>query len=214
MAHRANLPSGYRFNPTDRQIIGCYLIPMALHGEDSLTQKGDVVEGVDVFATRPDAIPFDPRHVLGRSVVRAYFFGDHPTDSRGREVPGGGAWLPCGGGGGEKAYSGGDGDETVAYRLKYEFRTAEEEETGGRRRGPRWRMKEFRLNKGAAAFRRAHARPNPKANLDCVVRVVYTKVDEDELEEEDDDYEPMDYEFEFEDFDDDQIVAEAAAEAH
>ncbi|KAF2934489.1 hypothetical protein DAI22_04g167700 [Oryza sativa Japonica Group] len=36
-------------------------------------------------------------------------------------------------------------------------------------------MKEYRLNKSAAEFRRAYAQPNPKANMDCVVREIYTK---------------------------------------
>uniref|UniRef100_A0A0D3FX10 NAC domain-containing protein n=1 Tax=Oryza barthii TaxID=65489 RepID=A0A0D3FX10_9ORYZ len=97
MAAVLNLPWGYRFRPSDRQIIANYLGPMAIHGADSLPQRGDVVEGVDVFATRPAAIPFEPRR------------------------------------------------------------------------------HEYRLNKSAAAFRRAYAQPNPKANMDCVVREIYTK---------------------------------------
>uniref|UniRef100_A0A0E0BWP2 NAC domain-containing protein n=1 Tax=Oryza meridionalis TaxID=40149 RepID=A0A0E0BWP2_9ORYZ len=232
-----NLPWGYRFRPSDRQIIANYLGPMALHGADSLPQRGDVVEGVDVFATRPAAIPFEPRrHVFGRDEVRAYFFGDQPTDSRGREVPGG-AWLPCGGGGGDKAYSGGaDGGEAVAYRRKYEFRAADEEadragEEAATPARPRWRMKEYRLNKSAAAFRRAYAQPNPKANMDCVVREIYTKAvppptppsgrsGDEEMQEgsdysvmDEDDDELVDYllqDFEDGNFDEDQDQSAAA----
>uniref|UniRef100_A0A0E0KRU9 NAC domain-containing protein n=1 Tax=Oryza punctata TaxID=4537 RepID=A0A0E0KRU9_ORYPU len=219
MAAVLNLPLGFRFRPSDRQIIANHLGPMALHGADSLPQKGDVVEGVDVFATRPDAIPFERRHVWGRNEVRAHYFGDQPTDSRGREVPGG-AWLPCGGGGGggDKAYCGADGEEAVAYRRKYEFRAAAEEaDRAGEVARPRWRMKEYRLNKSAAAFRRAYAQPNPKANMDCVVREIYTKAavppptppsgrSGDEEMQEGSDYSVMDEDFEDEDDDDDELV--------
>ncbi|XP_040379629.1 uncharacterized protein LOC121054294 [Oryza brachyantha] len=187
---------------------------MAIHGQNCALHRQDMVQGVDVFAATPDALPFDQRlHVRGNGDVRAHFFGDRPTDIRGREVPGG-AWLPCGVGGEEKAYSGADGEETVAYRRKYEFRYHRDEAGGGETVVPeheqprwRWRMKEYRLNKDAAAFHRARAQPNPKANLDCVVRVIYTKEDDDVFEGEED--LPMDVdEFDSEDeYADDSMAA-------
>ena len=73
----------------------------------------------------------------------------------------------------EKAYYGGEGGrEAVAFRRRFAYRYTWK---GGAVCSPtRWLMKEYRLNRDAAAFRRAH--PDPEASdVVFVVHKVYRK---------------------------------------
>jgi hypothetical protein len=165
-----NLPSGYVFRPKGRELIEHYLVPKALGG---YVVPGMVAEGVDVFATTPDALPFSRNHRRDHGEVWCYFFGARPAPAAPRAtVPApGGRWFPYGV---EKAYGVG---EAVAFRRRFRYSAIWQGGGGGSGTGvwvsSPWLMTEFRLNKGAAAFR--GARLGPEANLDCVVRKVFTK---------------------------------------
>jgi hypothetical protein len=160
------------FRPKGRELVEHYLVPKALGG---YVVPGLVAEGVDVFATTPDDLLL--RHYSyscrDHGKVWCYFFGDHPA-AEGAPVPAlGGRWFPYGG---EKAYSSGANGvgEAIAFRRRFGY-----EMLGGGGDSSvvwaptAWLMTEFRLNKGAAAFH--GAQPGSKANMDCVVRKVFTK---------------------------------------
>ncbi|KAM0886768.1 hypothetical protein ACQ4PT_029503 [Festuca glaucescens] len=166
-----NLPSGYVFRPKVRELIEHYLVPKALGG---YVIPGMVAEGVDVFSATPDALPFSRNHRRDHGEVWCYFFGAHPAAQRVTVPAPGGRWFPYGI---EKAYSGANGvGEAVAFRRRFRYHVMWQ---GGGSDGSGvwlstpWLMTEFRLNKGATAFR--CAQPGPKANMDCVVRKVFTK---------------------------------------
>ena len=116
-------------------------------------------EGVDVFSLRPRALPFWPNHRRAHGEVWGFFFAARPA--AGKKCPGpGGCWVRYGP---EKAYYGqdGDGGEAVAFRRRFAYRFTWK---GGAVWAPtRWRMKEYRLNTDAAAFRAAHPDPDPEA---------------------------------------------------
>ncbi|KAF7016930.1 hypothetical protein CFC21_030449 [Triticum aestivum] len=163
-----NLPPGYVFRPKARELIQHYLAPKALGGYFT---PGLVAEGVDVFSAAPDALPFSCGHRRESGEVWGYFFAAHPAGER---VPApGGCWIPYGP---EKAYRGGGAGEAVAFRRRLAYyvawRGGHDGGDGVWARTP-WLMAEYRLNKGGAAFR--WARPGPEANMDCVVRKVFTK---------------------------------------
>jgi hypothetical protein len=109
-----------------------------------------------------------------------YFFGAQPVGERGLALAPGGCWFTYGY---EKAYhGGGQGEETVAFRRRLQYVVPLLQQGGSDGDGmlswpawasTAWLITEFRLNKGAAAF--ACARPGPGANMDCVVRKVFTK---------------------------------------
>jgi hypothetical protein len=169
-----NLPPGCIFRPKGRELVRHYLFPKAL-GRHVI--PGFVAEGVDVFSAVPDALPFDSRHRRGNGEVWGYFYGAWPV---GEEAPvGGGCWFPYGC---EKVYRGAwNGGEVLAFRrrLQYFFVLYQQDAHDGAGLWPYWAstpwlMTEFRLNKGAAAFRCAGPGPGP-ANMDYVVRKVFTK---------------------------------------
>uniref|UniRef100_A0ACD5US65 Uncharacterized protein n=1 Tax=Avena sativa TaxID=4498 RepID=A0ACD5US65_AVESA len=168
-----SLQPGQVFKPSGHQIIAQYLAPRALRG-DTTTVPGLVADNVDVFsATNPAALPFHPSSRRDNGEVWGYFYGDYPTDDV-RPVPGG-CWVRYGA---EKGYVHGHGGamEAVAFRRRFAFHVTWRADDGGVVvvRTP-WLMKEYRLNKGAAAFRAAAARVGRKANMDCVVRKIFAK---------------------------------------
>ncbi|KAK3142303.1 hypothetical protein QOZ80_4BG0344840 [Eleusine coracana subsp. coracana] len=163
-------PAGAAFHPKSHCLIDHYLVPRVLHGhvpDDSIT------EGVDVYATRPEALPFQSQNigkVFRNQVLWGYFFAMRPEaeaeaaggSSRNfRNVAGGGRWCWCCH---EKAYTD-DSGETYAFRTRFAFYDYED----GVKLKP-WRMKEYRLNEGAARFRGVAFHPGA-ANL--VVWKVY-----------------------------------------
>ncbi|KAI5014671.1 NAC domain-containing protein 59-like [Hordeum vulgare subsp. vulgare] len=161
-----DLPPGYVFRPKARELIQHYLAPKALGG---YVAPGLVAEGVDVFSAAPDALPFSRSHRRENGEVWGYFFAARPAGER-TPAPGG-CWLSYGP---EKAYRGGSGGgEAVAFRRKLAYYVASRDGGGGVWARTPWLMAEYRLNKGVAAFR--CARPGPEANMDCVVRKVFTK---------------------------------------
>ncbi|KQJ83137.1 hypothetical protein BRADI_5g13300v3 [Brachypodium distachyon] len=168
-----NLRPGYVFRPKALELVEHFLVPKAL-GRDVL--PGFVAEGVDVFSASPDALlPFSSNHRKGHGEVWGYFFAPQPAGEGAVAAPGG-CWLPYGP---VKAYRGGDG-EAVAFRQRFAYhmvRLTMREVCGGGRGAwaqTLWLMTEYRLNKGAAAFRNAQPGDH-KVNMDCVVRKVFTK---------------------------------------
>jgi hypothetical protein len=158
------------FKPSGHQIIAQYLAPRALHG-DTTTAPDLVADDVDVFsAADPETLPF---HRRGDGEVWGYFFGDYPVGDA-RPVPGG-CWMRYGP---EKKYVHGHGasKEAVAFRRRFVFLVTVERDDGRVVMAPTpWLMKEYRLNKGAAAFRAFAERPGPRANMDCVVRKIFAQ---------------------------------------
>ncbi|TVU15602.1 hypothetical protein EJB05_39132, partial [Eragrostis curvula] len=179
----AMIPAGCVFRPKPRELIDCYLIPQALHGRvpDNLIQDG-VAHGVDVHAARPEALPFPScnRDRDGDHPVWGYFFTTRPEDAAGsgkyvREVAAGGRWCWCGGH--DKGYAGYGAGEVYAFRTRFAYYEDDGKMT-------QWRMKEYRLNEGAACFRGVAFRPGA-ANL--VVWKVYYELRIDEVKR------PMEY---------------------
>ncbi|XP_020158484.1 uncharacterized protein [Aegilops tauschii subsp. strangulata] len=165
----ANLAAaGYMFQPTGRELVGHYLIPRA--GLGGFFLPGVIEEGVDVLSLRPRALSFPENHKRDYSEVWGFFFtaklaGETcPTPGAGR------CWVQYGQ---EKAYYGGEGGrEEVAFRHRFAYRYTWRD--GEVMSQTRWRMKEYRLNRNAAAFRRAHPSAVP-ADVVFVVHKVYRK---------------------------------------
>uniref|UniRef100_M8CCK6 Uncharacterized protein n=1 Tax=Aegilops tauschii TaxID=37682 RepID=M8CCK6_AEGTA len=198
----ANLAeAGYVFEPTGHELVGHYLMPRA--GLGGFFLPGVIEEGVDVLSLRPRALSFPENHKRDYSEVWGFFFtaklaGETcPTPGAGR------CWVQYGqekayygGEGGreevafrhrfayrytwrdgeygqEKAYYGGEGGrEEVAFRHRFAYRYTWRD--GEVMSQTRWRMKEYRLNRNAAAFRRAHPSAVP-ADVVFVVHKVYRK---------------------------------------
>jgi hypothetical protein len=152
----AGLPYGFVFSPTSRCLVDDYLVPRALRGRvPSNVLMDAVAEGVDVYSTPPEALPFPScnRASRGRSCVDdavwGYFFTARPAAAvsgaprwNARDVAGGGWWYCYGS---DKWYAGADG-EAYAVRSRFAYYDG-----GGQL--TQWRMKEYRLNEGAACFR-------------------------------------------------------------
>ena len=164
----------YVFRPSGRQLLDAYLVPRA--GLGGRVYPGYIEEGVDVFSLRPRALPFWPNHRRAHGEVWGFFFAARPA--AGKKCPGpGGCWVRYGP---EKAYYGqdGDGGEAVAFRRRFAFHVTCWGDDGKVVVLPTpWLMKEYRLNKCAAALRAAakRAQAHPRANMDCVVRKVFVK---------------------------------------
>jgi hypothetical protein len=170
----ANLPRGFIFHPNCRSLIESYFIPRALHGRvpDNVLQDG-VAEGVDVYTTRPEALPFPSRNHgerYSKHGVWGYFFTTRPavaaaggSSENVRNVAAGGRWCWCGF---EKEYAD-DNGEVHAFRTRFAFYEDDGKLTP-------WRMKEYRLNEGAARFRGV---PFHRGAANLVVWKVYYKVE-------------------------------------
>lgn len=165
-APRPDVIAGYVFNPTGRELVDHYLAPRAGLGGDIV--PAHIEEGVDVFSLRPRALPFWPTHRRQHGEVWGFFFAAQPAGEETCSAPGG-CWVRYGP---EKAYHGEGGGEAVAFRRRFAYRFTWK---GGQVWSPtRWLMKEYRLNRDAAAFRRAH--PDPEAaGVVFVVHKVYRK---------------------------------------
>ncbi|KAF8703442.1 hypothetical protein HU200_032247 [Digitaria exilis] len=165
----SGLPAGYVFRPKARCLLDSYLIPKALHGRvpAEVLQDG-VAEGVDLYAVRPEALPFPARHRDSHNQVWAYFFATPATTSM------------SGSYGGVKEYAGDDGS-VYASRRRFVFCDAGE----GGVTATDWRMKEFRLNEAAPAFRGAAFHPGGTGLVVCRVdnEVIHSD-EEPELEPE------------------------------
>ncbi|XP_037480614.1 NAC transcription factor NAM-B2-like [Triticum dicoccoides] len=163
-----NLTAGYVFQPTGRELIDHYLVPRAGLGGDIF--PGFIEEGVDVLSLPPRELPFRENHIRDYGEVWGFFFA---AKSAGETCPtpgAGGCWVQYGT---EKPYYGSEGGrEAVAFRRRFAYRYMWK---GGAVWSPaRWLMKEYRLNRDATAFRRAH--PDPEArDVVFVVHKVYRK---------------------------------------
>ncbi|KAI5014668.1 hypothetical protein ZWY2020_056058 [Hordeum vulgare] len=162
-----NLGAGYVFQPTGRELVDHYLIPRAGLGGDIF--PGLIVEGVDVLSLRPRELPFSPDHKRDYGEVWGFFFAAKIAGETCPTPGAGGCWVRYGP---EKAYYGEGGREVVAFRRRFAYHFTW---NGGEVGSPtRWRMKEYRLNRDAAAFRSAH--PGPEApGVVFVVHKVYRK---------------------------------------
>ncbi|XP_062185992.1 NAC transcription factor NAM-B1-like [Phragmites australis] len=181
------LPAGFVFKPKARCLLDHYLVPKALHGRvpDDVIQDA-IADGIDVYAVRPEALPFPPRNCGtydGHFEAWGYFFGTRPAaaaagggDGDVRDVSAGGCWCRYGR---EKEYADDDG-EVYGFQTRHAFYEARD----GGERTP-WRVKEFRLNEGAACFRGVTFHPSAK---DLVVWKVYNVVELPEEEPAEDYY--------------------------
>ncbi|XP_020158493.1 uncharacterized protein [Aegilops tauschii subsp. strangulata] len=165
----ANLAAaGCVFQPTGCELIGHYLIPRA--GLGGVFFPGIIEEGVDVLSLCPRALSFPENHRRDYDEVWGFFFAAKPAGETCPTPDAGGCWEQYGQ---EKAYYGGEGGrEAVAFRRRFAYRyTCRDGEVISL---TRWRMKEYRLNRNAAAFRRAHPGPVPP-DVVFVVHKVYKK---------------------------------------
>ncbi|KAL6650895.1 hypothetical protein ACP70R_009820 [Stipagrostis hirtigluma subsp. patula] len=186
-APASQMAPGIVFKPNGACLVKHYLVPRALHGR---VPESDIQDGVDVFAARPEALPFPScsrRQHCDCEEVWGYFFMRRPAAA----VAGAAAGTGAGGsddredvraasavgcwrryGGGEKEYVGDDGG-VIALRGRLAFYEAATEDGGGGKL-TQWRAKEFRLNEAAAAFRGATFHPGAE---DLVIWKVYNEVD-------------------------------------
>ncbi|KAM3387603.1 hypothetical protein ACQJBY_010445 [Aegilops geniculata] len=190
--HMSELYGGMRFDPNGRCLVRTYLTPKAIRGRLPNVEIKDVIpDDVDVYGTRPEALPFHRCNRGASGKVWGHFFTARPATAASggpgsyvRVVPGG-LWVRYDE---EKAYADAGGD-VLGYRCRFAFHGADGKLTA-------WRMKEFRLNEGAAAYRGVAFHPVAK-NL--VAWKVYNDVEEplsddegdDEDEDEDDEAEEM-----------------------
>ncbi|SPT18746.1 unnamed protein product [Triticum aestivum] len=163
-----NLTAGYVFQPTGRELIHHYLVPRA--GLGGVIFPGFIEEGVDVLSLPPRELPFRENHIRDYGEVWGFFFAAKPAGETCPTPDAGGCWEQYGQ---EKAYYGGEGGrEAVAFRRRFAYRyTWRDGEVISQMR---WRMKVYRLNRNAAAFRRAHPGPVPP-DVVFVVHKVYRK---------------------------------------
>jgi hypothetical protein len=166
----SELPAGYVFHPKACSLLKSYLIARARGGAIKDPYGDTVADGVDVYAVRPEALPFPRRNRGLHGHVWAYFFatrpagagggigaaegGDEDEDDDVRDVAAGGCWRRYGGG--DKEYIGHDG-EVYAFRRRFAFH-----EAGARSKKTVWRMKEFRLKETAPRFRGVVFHPDAK----------------------------------------------------
>ncbi|XP_044970220.1 uncharacterized protein LOC123430416 [Hordeum vulgare subsp. vulgare] len=162
-----NLIAGCVFQPTGRELVNHYLVPRAGLGGDIV--PGFIEEGVDVLSLPPRKLPFRENHKREYGEVWGFFFAAQPARQTCPPPGAGGYWVQYGP---EKAYYGQTGGEAVAFRRRFAYRFTWK---GGEVRSPtRWLMKEYRINRGSAAFRHAH--PDPVApDVVFVVSKVYRK---------------------------------------
>ena len=156
------LPAGFVFQPKARSLLEDHLIARARDGAIKDPYEDTIADGVDVYAVRPEALPFPRRNRGLHGHVWAYFFATQPAGAEGsgaeddddvREVAAGGCWRQYGG---DKEYRGRDG-EVYAFRRRFAFHQA-----GPRRKKTVWRMKEFRLKETAPRFRGVVFHPDAK----------------------------------------------------
>ncbi|KAF7002143.1 hypothetical protein CFC21_017662 [Triticum aestivum] len=168
----ANLAAGgYVFQPTGCELVGYYLMPRAELGGFFL--PGVIAEDVDVLSLRPRVLSFPKNHRRDYGEVWGFFFAAKPAGETCPTPGAGGCWEQYGQ---EKAYYDGEGSrEAVALLLtrcrfayRYSWRDGEVISQ------TRWRMKEYWLNRNAAAFRHAHPGPVPP-DVVFVVHKVYRK---------------------------------------
>lgn len=137
----SEMPRGYVFQPKARCLLDYYLVPMALHGRVAERNIRDsVAEGVDVYAVRPEALPFLRCNRDRTGQVWGYFFATRPTAA----------------GGSSAGSSHGEDGEAYAFRRRFAFHEAGD---GGNKTV--WRM-EFRLNMAASAFHGVAFHPRAK----------------------------------------------------
>ncbi|TVU15619.1 hypothetical protein EJB05_39149, partial [Eragrostis curvula] len=185
------LPPGMVFDANGRCLIDNYLIPKALHGRlpDDSHVRDAITECVDIYAVRPEALPFpnrqrrEPRAPEFDPVIWGYFFAKRPaaaaaglgagggggegSEGDTRDVAAGGCWRrSCN----EKAYVGEDG-EVYAFRNKFTFHEPAAEGDGEL---TPWRMKEFCLDEAAPTFRDVTFHPSAK---DLVILKIYHEAD-------------------------------------
>ncbi|KAM0887889.1 hypothetical protein ACQ4PT_028705 [Festuca glaucescens] len=167
LAYLSSLSVGFRFQPAGRYIVAYFIAPKALYGRvpADVIQDG-VADGVDVYGARPEDLPFPIRNRDYDGKVWGYSFTTAASGRLGadfREVAAGGFWNRYGE---EKEYANEDGD-VVALRSRFAFYDEEGKLTP-------WRMKEYRLNEGAAAYRGIAFHPSAK---DMAVWKVYNHVE-------------------------------------
>ncbi|CAM0904204.1 unnamed protein product [Alopecurus aequalis] len=155
LVYRSSVSRFFRFRPNGRFLVAYYMAPKAFYGRvpDDMVQDA-VDEGVDVYGTRPEDLPFWNRSKGDYGEVKfwGYFFTTRPATAAAaapggvridiRRVAAGGLWKIYGR---AKVYANEDGD-VVALRRRFAFYDEKGKLTP-------WRMKEYRLNEGAAAFR-------------------------------------------------------------
>ncbi|KAF7016939.1 hypothetical protein CFC21_030455 [Triticum aestivum] len=166
------LRPGVVFRPSGRQLITLYLGRNALRGElpDAAVIPGGcvVTAGVDVFSASPGALPFQASHRGAHGEVWGYFAAAAPTADSAQPAPGG-CWVRQGA---EKRYE--LKGEALGYRSRCAFYATRAVRARVVWTPTRWLMKEYRLDKGAAVFR-SKLPDHPNANMDFVVRKVFTK---------------------------------------
>ncbi|KAI5014672.1 NAC transcription factor NAM-2-like [Hordeum vulgare subsp. vulgare] len=184
--YMSELYGGLRFDPNGRCLVRAYLTPKAIRGRLPADEVKDAIpDDVDVYGARPEALPFHRCNRSAGGKVWGHFFTTRPAAGGDVLYVPGGLWARYGE---EKAYADAGGD-VLGYRRRYAFH-------GGDGQLTAWRMKEFRLNAGAAAFRGVTFHPVAK---DLVAWKVYNDVEEplsdeeggDEDEEDDDEAEDM-----------------------
>jgi hypothetical protein len=162
---------GMVFKTSGRQLLTLYLGRNAASGKLSngaLPGGCTVAAGVDIFAASPNALPFQPSHRGQHGEVWGYFAGEQAAASI-QPAPGG-CWVRYGK---EKPYV--MDFKTFAYRSRFAFHVTRVEDDGTVVWAPtRWMMKEYRLHKGSMVCR-VKKLECPDANMDFVIRKVFTK---------------------------------------
>ncbi|XP_073311221.1 NAC domain-containing protein 104-like [Primulina huaijiensis] len=163
-----NMPPGFRFHPTDEQLVVHFL-----HRKTKLLPcHPDIIPDLDLY-------PYDPWDLNGKAMAegrRCYFYS-RKTQSR---VTGSGYWQPFGAKD-EPIYS--SSGQRIGLKKHYEFYIGESDSEGVK---TSWIMQEFRLSDSSSSSTRSSRSRRNSNNIDYSKWVV-CRVYEGDCDDGDDD---------------------------
>ncbi|KAD3067337.1 hypothetical protein R6Q59_018590 [Mikania micrantha] len=144
-----NLPPGFRFCPTDEELIVHFLQRKASH----LPHHPDIIPDLDLY-------PYDPWDLEGKAMVEGknWYYFSRRTPNR---VTANGFWKSCDG---DEEIMSSNGSKRIGVKKYYVFHDGEGMKTD-------WVMQEFRVHDGANSSNRSRRRDNSK--IDWVICRVY-----------------------------------------
>ncbi|XP_020242278.1 uncharacterized protein LOC109820531 [Asparagus officinalis] len=136
------LPPGFRFHPTDRELIGFFLTrKIAASSSSVAAAPSSLIKDFDVYSTEPWNLPSDLLLIQSEEKEMYFFSPRHPTSTSSKRVnrtAGCGFWH---GSAGDTAIM--VGSEVIGYRTQLTFKTRGKEK---KKINGDWIMHEFHLH--------------------------------------------------------------------